>query len=71
MIGVPQCNFCRHYRGSDGKRFMCAAFPSGIPDAIIDGEFDHTQPYEGDGGIRFQEKVMKFADPEETKEDAS
>jgi hypothetical protein len=24
------------------------AFPGGIPDKIIDGEFDHTKPFPGD-----------------------
>jgi len=32
---------------------MCAAFPNGIPEEILDGEFDHTQPHEGDHGLRF------------------
>ena len=31
----------------------CVAFPRGIPADIITGTFDHNQPHEGDGGIRF------------------
>lgn len=31
----------------------CVAFPRGIPAEILAGQFDHSQPYEGDGGIRF------------------
>jgi len=32
---------------------VCVAFPRGIPADIIAGRFDHIQPHEGDGGIRF------------------
>jgi hypothetical protein len=28
----------------------CAAYPKGIPDEIIEGKVDHTEPYKGDGG---------------------
>lgn len=35
-----------------GKQ-VCVAFPRGIPADIITGHFDHIQPHEGDGGIRF------------------
>jgi hypothetical protein len=35
-----------------GKQ-VCVAFPRGIPGEIISGRLDHTQPHEGDGGIRF------------------
>jgi hypothetical protein len=33
-------NFCEAYRV--------------IPDVIMSGEHDHTKPYDGDGGIRFE-----------------
>lgn len=45
-----QCARCKHYWGV-GK---CEAFTKQIPDEILTGEFDHTKPYEGDGGIRFE-----------------
>lgn len=34
-------------------RLACVAFPRSIPAAIISGVYDHTKPYEGDGGIGF------------------
>lgn len=50
-LGAEQCRQCARYEG-DG---FCAAFPypSGIPEAILAGEHDHTQSYPGDGGLGF------------------
>ncbi len=49
----PSCNNCKHYfRDKPGA--TCAAFPDGIPDAILTGENDHRKPYPGDHGIRFE-----------------
>lgn len=45
-----QCNHCRHYGGSG----VCPAFPSGIPVGILAGMVDHSQPYPGDNGIRYE-----------------
>ena len=47
---VPICFDCKHYR----KQFKCKAFPGGIPEEIIFGEHDHTEPYKGDGGIQLE-----------------
>jgi len=44
-----QCLFCKHY-----IYLSCKAFPDEIPDEIFTGEYDHTEPYEGDNGIRFE-----------------
>lgn len=50
MPSSDQCVMCRHFR----LGMACVAFPDGIPDAISDGTFDHTEPYEGDNGIRYE-----------------
>lgn len=49
-VGGPgSCEKCRHYT----TRMRCAAFPDGIPNDILDGEFDHRQPHEGDHGVQW------------------
>lgn len=44
-----QCATCANWLNG----LTCRAFPSGIPDAILDGEHDHRAPFDGDGGIRY------------------
>jgi hypothetical protein len=46
---ATQCVYCRH-RGTVGDTSYCAAFPGGIPDAIIANRADHRRPYLGDDG---------------------
>jgi len=50
----PDCIKCKHKTA----RRLCKAFPNGIPDAIYFEYFDHTEPFEGDKGIRFEEKEL-------------
>jgi hypothetical protein len=49
-ITISQCLMCRHWI-KDGA---CAAFPFGVPDAILTNEHDHREPYDGDNGITFE-----------------
>lgn len=46
-----QCLACKHFRND---MTTCKAFSKGIPTKIIAGHFDHTRPFPGDNGIRFE-----------------
>lgn len=49
---ISLCFSCRHiFR--DGRR-GCAAFPQGIPDALLQGRDNHDHPHPGDNGIRYE-----------------
>ena len=45
-----QCAECKHY--TEGLK--CAAFPNGIPKAVITNEYDHRESHPGDHGIQFE-----------------
>lgn len=45
-----QCISCKHYKGLH----RCEAYSEGIPIQIFTGEHDHTNPFEGDNGVRFE-----------------
>jgi hypothetical protein len=52
--GRGVCWLCAH-KLPTFKR-TCAAFPNGIPDEIWLGDNDHTEPYPGDMGVRFERR---------------
>lgn len=60
MIEEPRCfsRNCNHFTGVKGEEPdqvpVCKAFPDGIPDVIAYGNNNHTMPFKGDGGIRYQ-----------------
>ena len=54
----PLCIKCKHRRPAL-RGFICKAFPKKIPDEIMFGGFDHTKPYPGDNGIRFEPIFQK------------
>lgn len=49
----PMCMGCAHRDRRHTRDLVCAAFPGGIPDAILQSRADHRRAYPGDGGIRF------------------
>lgn len=50
---TKQCRVCLHLK-ENLPILACDAFPKGIPTIILKGEFDHTNEFEGDNGIRFE-----------------
>jgi hypothetical protein len=63
VIGpMPSCATCALYRPAEvglvgDETATCSAFPDGIPAEILDGGFDHREPYPGDGGIRYRPRT--------------
>lgn len=53
-LQIPLCASCKRYRSYDNEHATawCAAFPDGIPQAILDGE-DHRYPIKGDHGLQW------------------
>jgi hypothetical protein len=45
---------CGRFNTADTTRLTCAAFPAGIPEAIVLSAHDHRQPFPGDSGLRFE-----------------
>lgn len=61
---APICVACKHFQGWDKADFggKCAAYPSGIPRAILLNQVDHRHPHAGDHGITFTPKRKADAD---------
>ena len=61
-LAVPRCyeRRCKHFGGvrgteEEGQVPICSAFQDGIPDEIAYGDNQHTEAFEGDQGIQFEE----------------
>lgn len=66
----PVCVFCEHFLENDPDR-ECFAFEE-IPSVIMDGKFDHTEPYPGDGGYHFcliPEEYQTFIELNEVRQE--
>jgi hypothetical protein len=50
------CLVCKYfeYKHTGRGRYICDAFPNGIPPKIMHGDFDHRNPHPKDNGIRFE-----------------
>lgn len=57
-VSTPLCFDCKHFGGTATPGtlavYQCAAFPNGIPSAILVLEHDHRRPYPGDNDIQFE-----------------
>lgn len=53
ITNLGQCIYCTRYKGFDGKKLACDAFPEGIPEPIAMGDFDHRVQY-GDEDLLFK-----------------
>lgn len=64
MIGPrSQCSVCTRFRspldtGADGP--TCAAFPTGIPPAVLRNLVDHRKEIPGDHGLRWESDGRDF-----------
>lgn len=65
---LPQCAACRHRLPIVPSGPRCKAFPDGIPEIMLRGDFDHRKPYPGDNGITFEPKPG-YKHPEEARLD--
>jgi hypothetical protein len=56
-VPAPMCLGCLHLRtrSREGEPARCDAFPGGIPVGIYWRSGDHTRPWPGDGGLRFEQ----------------
>jgi hypothetical protein len=63
---TSQCHTCQHFRspfsgdGTGEGGPTCAAFPDGIPEAILTNQVDHRDPQPGDHGIQWQSDGQDF-----------
>ena len=57
-IDAPQCIECARFWDLIEKP-KCEAFPDGIPEEIWGGDFDHREPFAGDGGFLFEKITIK------------
>ena len=65
IVYPAQCMACKHVR-KDKPGFTCEAYPeimNDIPDAILEGEADHRQPYPGDHGILWEPRSPGIKHP--------
>ena len=56
-VGKPfPCATCAHRFTDSYFPVRCAAFPGGVPRAMLFGDHQHRKPYEGDRGIQWEQR---------------
>lgn len=56
MCIFPQCFDCKNFiKKYDNDKYVCKAFPDGIPDDVLMNRVDHSAPIENDNGIHFEQ----------------
>lgn len=61
LADANPCFTCTRFRGvkqdreqEETERYVCDAFPNGVPFAIAFGPNQHAEPYPGDRGIQYE-----------------
>jgi hypothetical protein len=70
-IFSPTCFFCVHLQEANNKTRRCAAFQEAgsIPLSMWNGEVDHAEPVQGDGGVVFKKRPAESGPPPYTSAD--
>lgn len=68
-MNSDQCLNCKNYIGFTEEGSWCRAFPpekdTPIPSDIIRGIHDHSEPFKGDNGVRYESLgLIDFVDAE-------
>lgn len=50
----PICLYCKHRNRETYDPVTCTVFPKGIPTEYLEGQSDHFEPHDSDGGIQFE-----------------
>ncbi len=59
MAVLMACISCKNFNAKESmalKKYVCSAFPLGIPFEIVRGFDGHREPFEGDNGIKWEPK---------------
>jgi hypothetical protein len=58
-------------KGVPPNGLWCAAYPDGVPDAIVFSRVDHHDPYAGDHGLRYSPQGDTLEEIQASEDDAA